>query len=186
MSLGRATLPKMLAFAGIGLVAGAWLAFSGSGQQWFGPLSVLFLAAFGGYVGWLLLVKNKTLRKATPAQIAEAQRFLPVAERGVVYLYRHQVVGMLMGLEALVDGRPVGQTRGKTFYRLELAPGRHVFAGNGKCPQPLELDIAAGQVAYIEQELQMGMLQSSYRYRAEPDAQRAQSAIRGCRMLLPA
>src|SRR5699024_3845478 len=86
MSLGRATLPKMLAFAGIGLVAGAWLAFSGSGQQWFGPLSVLFLAAFGGYVGWLLLVKNKTLRKATPAQIAEAQRFLPVAERGVVYL----------------------------------------------------------------------------------------------------
>lgn len=186
MSLGRATLPKMLVFIAAGVVVGVWLAFSGAGQQWFGPLSLLALLGFGAYVVWLLLIKNKSLRKATPAQIAEAQRFLPVADQGVVYLYRHQLVGMLMGLDATVDGRLIGQTRGQTFYRLELAPGRHVFAGNAKCPQPLELDVAPGQVIYVEQELQMGMLQSSYLFRAQADAQRAQSAIRSCRMLLPA
>lgn len=70
------------------------------------------------------------------------------------------------------------------FYRLEVEPGTHVLAGDGKCPEPLHFHIAAGEVLYIEQELVMGLVKGSYRYRQVTDLPQAQQAVYSCKLLL--
>jgi hypothetical protein len=74
------------------------------------------------------LTGNRAQARAPAAQDSDAKRFAPVAERTVVYLFRDAFVGKLLGIDVAIDGVPLGQTRGKTFYRLELAPGEHVLS----------------------------------------------------------
>jgi len=104
----------------------------------------------------------------------------------VIYLYRNQLVGLLVGLNVVLDGQPVGQTRGFRFYRLEVAAGTHVLSGDGKCPEPLEVTVAEGEIAYVEQEIVMGMVKGGYRYNRIADIPKAQKAIYGCKLLLGA
>jgi uncharacterized protein DUF2846 len=187
MDLGRASLPKYLALSLIGAVGGVLLIFlaRGSGaERWLMIGCALILLALLGYVAWLLTVKNKSTHVASPAQKQAALQFAPSPGKGVIYLYRSQLVGLLVGLNVVLDGRPVGQTRGFRFYRLEVAPGTHVLSGDSKCPEPLEVTVGEGEIAYVEQEIVMGVVKGGYRYKRIADVPKAQQAIYGCKLLL--
>ena len=187
MNLGRASIPKYLLLSLLGAVAGV-LAFSlfrsAAWERGIMMLALLILAGFLAYAVWLLAFKNRATRVATPQQKQAALQFLPLADKGVIYVYRKQLVGLLVGLDVMLDGKQIGQTRGLRFYRLELAPGTHVLAGDRKCPEPLTFQIAAGEVLYIEQELVMGLVKGSYRYRQVTDLSQAQQAVYSCKLLL--
>jgi hypothetical protein len=187
MNLGRASLPKYLVLSLIGAVGGFVLILvaRGSGaERWLMVGCVVMLLAFLAYVVWLLAFKNKSTRVASPAQKQAALQFAPVPGKGVIYVYRKQLVGLLVGLNVVLDGKPVGQTRGLRFYRLEVEPGTHVLSGDNKCPESLQVNVAAGEVAYVEQEITMGMVKGGYRYNRIADIPRAQQAIYSCKLLL--
>jgi hypothetical protein len=189
MNLGRASLPKYLALSLIGAVGGFVLIFvaRGSGnERWLMIGCVAILLAFLVYVVWLLAFKNKSTRVGSQAQKQAALQFAPSPGKGVIYVYRKQLVGLLVGLNVVLDGRPVGQTRGLRFYRLEVEPGTHLLSGDKKCPESLEVDVAAGEIAYVEQEITMGMVKGGYRYNRIADIPKAQQAIYGCKLLLGA
>ena len=187
MDLGRASVPKYLLLTFIGAVAGLLAFFlfrSAAWERGIMLLALLILAGFLVYVIWLLAFKNRATRVATPQQKQVALEFAALADKGVVYLYRKQLVGLLVGLDVVLDDRHIGQTRGLRFYRLELEPGTHVLAGDRKCPEPLSFHIAAGEVRYIEQELVMGLVKGSYRYSEVTDLTQAQQAVYACKLLL--
>ena len=189
MNLGRASLPKYLALSLIGAVGGFVLILLVRGSQterWLMIACALFALAFLAYVVWLLAFKNKSTRTASPEQKQQALQFAPSPGKGVIYLYRSQFVGLLVGLNVVLDGQAVGQTRGFRFYRLEVAPGTHLLSGDNKCPEPLEVTLAEGEIAYVEQEIVMGMVKGSYRYNRIADIPKAQQAIYGCKLLLGA
>lgn len=189
MNLGRASLPKYLVLAAIGAVGGFLCVFLAKGtaaENWILLLCGVLVLLFFGYVIWLLAFKNKSTRNATPAQKQAALQFASTPGKGVIYVYRKQLVGLLVGLDVSLDGTLIGQTRGLRFYRLEVEPGRHVLGGDRKCPEPLEVNVADGEVAYVEQEIVMGMVKGSYRYTRVADVPQAQRSIHSCKLLLPA
>ncbi len=188
MDLGRASLPKYLVFAVIGGIAGligVSMARGTGAQSWILLACALLGLCFMGYVIWLLAFKNTSTRTATPAQKAAALQFTATPGNGVIYIYRKQLVGLLVGLDVVLDGNRVGQTRGLRFYRLQVPPGTHVLSGDGKCPQSLSVDVADGEIAYVEQEIVMGMIKGSYRYNRITQVPQAQQAIYSCKLLLP-
>ncbi|RNF86099.1 hypothetical protein [Montanilutibacter psychrotolerans] len=189
MNLGRASMLKMLPFIFVGTFVGIALSFVSRGSSLHAIVSwggLLIVVAFAVYVVWLLGFKNQATRKASSAQRQDALQFAPVADKGVLYVFRKQYVGMLVGRDLLLDQRLIGQTRGYCFYRLEVAPGTHELAGSKKCAGPMQVNVAAGEIVYIEQEMQMGMVSSGYQYRLVDNAAQAQAKIRGCKLLLPA
>ena len=187
MDLGRASIPKYLLLTLVGAIGGlsAFFVFrSAAWERGILAIALLILAGFMVYVVWLLVFKNKSTRTASTQQKQAALEFTPLADKGVAYVYRKQLVGLLVGLDVVLDGKQVGQTRGLRFYRLELEPGTHVLSGDRKCPEPLTFQIAAGEVRYIEQELVMGLVKGSYRYRQVTDLTQAQQAVYACKLLL--
>jgi hypothetical protein len=105
-----------------------------------------------------------------------------------VYVFRDAFYGKVAGLDVLVDGAPVGQTRGHTFYRLQLPPGEHLLISRNPrdgSQHEHRLHADAGSLLFLEQRVSMGM--KSLRHEIVPADQRAAtSRIRRCRLLQPA
>jgi len=181
----------------IGVLVGGAISFA------FGMLDGFLIARGGEPIGWalrvgvgtslgvvtMLLVSalsgNKALRLAPAADDKRAKTFAPDPGRGVIYVFRAAFVGKLVGLDLLVDGRPVAQTRGKTFVRLDLAPGDHTLASvhPGHDNQvDLRVSAPAGSIVYVEQSIRMGALQSGPAL-ALADNNKSQARIRRCRLL---
>jgi hypothetical protein len=128
---------------------------------------------------------NKALTFASGAEDKHAKGFAPDPARGVIYLFRDAFVGKLAGIDVFVDGRPVAQTRGKTFLRLELPPGYHVLTSASHAQGTrvdLPLTIAPGTIAYVEQGIRMGAVSSGPSMALKGDVE-SQNRIRRCRLL---
>ncbi len=183
--------PNLLLLAGLG-GAGGLIGFAmvrttkgGALEGFVLAACALAILAFAGYVVWLLLYKNKATVKASPIEKEAAVQFKPEPGQGVIYLYRHQYVGMLAGLDVILDGHFVGQTRGYCFYRLVVTPGTHVLTGAKNCQGALSIDVAAGEIAYVEQSILMGPIKGGYGNEIAYDIKKAQAAMRKSKLLLP-
>ena len=186
----KATMPKMIALIVVGMLCGFFLVsvLDGTPGIIFMLVSVLIILALFAYAIWLFIKLKKTAKKADPQVRKAALAFEPVDGKAVLYVYRPQFVGKLVGFDLLLDQKLVGQTHGGTFFRLELEPGQHELAGNKKCKQVFTLEAEAGDVLYVQQEIMMGAFSGGYQYRGVASAQeikQAQSDIRGCKMYLP-
>jgi hypothetical protein len=128
---------------------------------------------------------NKALALASAADSQRALGFASDPQRAVVYLFRDAFVGKLVGIDVLVDGKPIAQTRGKTFLRLELEPGQHVLTSSTPSQGTsveLSLNIAAGSVSYVEQSIKMGAAKSAPAMTLKDESE-SQARIRRCRLL---
>lgn len=131
---------------------------------------------------------NRRVARAARDEEAEAKRYAPVADRATVYVFRDAFVGKVAGLDVLVDGAPVGQTRGHTFYRLQLPPGEHLLTSrnprdDSQSEHRLRAD--AGSLVFLEQRVSLGM--KALRHEFVPAEQtKAASRIRRCRLLVSA
>ena len=154
------------------------------------PQSTRFTMILGmsGLVAAIVAARsaNRRVSRAAAAEEAEAKRYAPVADRATVYVFRDAFFGRVAGLDVLVDGAPVGQTRGYTFYRLHLPPGEHLLTSRN--PQDgsqheHRLSAGAGSLLFMEQRVSMGM--TSLRHQIVPAEQSAAtSRIKRCRLLL--
>ena len=131
---------------------------------------------------------NRRVARAAAGEEAEAKRFSPVADRATVYVFRDAFVGKVAGLDVLLDGTPIGQTRGKTFYRLQLPPGEHLLASRNPqdgSQREHRLRADAGSLLFLEQRVSIGM--TALRHEIVPAEQSAAtSRIQRCRLLLSA
>lgn len=127
---------------------------------------------------------NRRVSRATAGEEAEAKRCAPVAGQATVYVFRDAFIGKVAGLDVLLDGAPVGQTRGKTFYRLQLPPGEHLVISrnprdNSRHEQRVRAE--AGSLLFLEQQVRFGM-----KHALVPTEQAAaMPRIQRCRLLQP-
>jgi hypothetical protein len=186
----RATLWPYVIITFIGLPVGKLLAsalrndLDGTLLKWLFPLSALGLVGIF-FHALLMFRRNKKVREASPEQKKEALTFPSTAGKAVLYVFRHQMKGSLQGHDLVLDDRYLGQIRGDTFYRLELEPGRHRLGGDRKCLEALEMEVAAGQVRFVEQELLSDLWRTGYHYLPRENAMKTRLKVRGCKMLLP-
>ena len=97
----------------------------------------------------------------------DAQRFVLDPFQSLVHFCEH-AGGVVRQQADVVDisaqiasaGQTVGQTAAKTFIYKEVPPGKHVITSSAENTDTLEIDAKPGTLAFIWQEVKMGLLYS--------------------------
>jgi len=106
---------------------------------------------------------REPLPRADNVAAAEARTFSPGADRANVYIYRNEILGSIVRMAVMIDGKEVGMTRGLTYLLLPLEPGRHTIISQGQARSALTLDVAAGKNYFVWQEVKHNPLSFTYR-----------------------
>ncbi len=82
-------------------------------------------------------------------QEIKSKRFETVADKAVVYLYRDRPDFIDAAVSFTLDGQHQGASYRGTYYRFELAPGRHRIAGFAGDIGHIEFMTEAGKLYFI-------------------------------------
>jgi len=149
------------------------------------------IALISAFVGGLSLFVSHQMRgnnatsDATTAEEQQAKLILPDSQNAVVYIFRDAFYAMLVGFDIRLNGEVVGQTRGKTFLRLTLAPGQHVLSSinpQNATHTDLTLHVIAGKIGYFEHSVRFAAKGAQHGFTICDDAT-AQSRVRRCRLI---
>lgn len=86
---------------------------------------------------------------ASPGRDAAAKEFPTDAGTAALYVYRGIWPRLFEDSVLYVDDRLIGQTLPMTFFRVEVAPGRHVLRGIGHDNGRLELETRPGERYFV-------------------------------------
>lgn len=89
---------------------------------------------------------------------AQAKTFVAPKDKAGLYIYRNESMGAVAKMTVVIDGQTVGQTAAKTFIYKEVPPGKHVITSIAENTDTLEMDAQPGKLAFIWQEVKMGIL----------------------------
>ena len=166
----------------VGAVVGVSVSQMGIGGKNYFLLCLFLLLVFMVFVGWVVVSSMKKTPKATQEEDREAKKFLPVSDKGVVYIFRDQFIAMAKAFPVMISGQPAGWVKGKRLLRLELPAGQYTIGGNTACKEPVDFSIENGQIMFIEQEVVAGALKGGYAYNLLEDNQSVRARITQCRL----
>ena len=112
----------------------------------------------------LILISLLLLSACASVPMGDAQKdathkaFRASPNTAGVYIYRNENFGAAIRMDVLVDGQTIGQSAAKTYFYVDLAPGKHTFMSKSENEDTLTLDLVAGNLYYIWQEVKMGLL----------------------------
>jgi hypothetical protein len=109
-------------------------------------------------VSLLLLSACASVPMGDSQKDAKHKTFSASPNAAGVYIYRNESFGAAIRMDVLVDGQTIGQSAAKTYFYVDLPPGRHNFTSKSENDDNLTLDLAAGRLYYIWQEVKMGIL----------------------------
>lgn len=84
--------------------------------------------------------------------------FAAPAGKAGIYIYRNESIGSAVKMDVELDGKPIGQTVAKTYLYKEVEPGKHTITSKAENTESLEIDAQPGTLAFIWQEVKMGVL----------------------------
>lgn len=93
-----------------------------------------------------------------PQQDAALKTFKIAPDKAGIYVYRNESMGAAVKMDVAIDGQPLGQTAAKTFLYREVTPGKHTVTSSAENNDSVEVDVKAGTLAYIWQEVKMGIM----------------------------
>jgi hypothetical protein len=107
----------------------------------------------------LVVAGCTSVPQASPGRDAEAKQFNTQPGTATIYVYRPDLAGASdLGSAAVLwlDGRLIGETLPRTFFRLAVRPGRHVLNGQVADVGRIELDTRAGELYFVSMRLTGG------------------------------
>jgi len=189
MKLSRPTLIFLIACIGLGFLLGMFSSFLvAHGQQAIpaGERLMMSVCAAGVLAAVsTFLSGNRAQAQASSEEDRLAKQFTPIAERAVVYVFRDAFYGKFLGLDVTLDGTTLGQTRGKTYFRLDLAPGEHVLVSHNPQNDSVtehRFSVAACSISFLEHRVRLGGGALKHDF-ATVEAAAAAARVRRCRML---
>jgi hypothetical protein len=86
----------------------------------------------------------------------------PAAEQkdssAIVYIIRPTSFAFLIKMDIDCDSLHIGSTKAKKYVYTRVAPGKHVFVSRSENNYRFTLNVEAGKVYYIKQEVKLGAL----------------------------
>lgn len=83
-----------------------------------------------------------------------------VADKGLVYVVRPSNVGMLVRFNVFLDDKEadseMGYNRGNQYIYFFVTPGKHVISSKAENWADMPINVKAGEVVYLKQEVEMG------------------------------
>jgi hypothetical protein len=94
---------------------------------------------------------------APAEQDTKAKSFATSTDKANVYVYRNETMGAAIKMEVSVDGKLIGKTASKTYFLVQLAPGKHTIVSQEDPEKKLDITVVAGKNYFVWQEVKMGM-----------------------------
>lgn len=143
-----------------------------------GALSILLLS---------MILGCASTSKAPESKSTEAKTFKAPDDRGSVYLYRTgRAFGAAGQLQVKVNSLAAGGTGPGTFFRWDFKPGTYTFlSSTGESSAVVQLDIEAGKVYYLRQDMRMG-LEAGRVTLIEVDSKQGMNEVKNCKLLVSA
>ncbi len=116
-------------------------------------LTSLFLIAL-----LVLITGCSAVQKATMEADAEAKTLSTPDSTALVYVVRPNFLGTAIRFKVYCDGKYIGTTGGQRFIYTYQKPGNHIFLSKAENSSELSIELNAGNVYYIEQIPQMGII----------------------------
>ncbi len=114
-----------------------------------------FIAAL---VAELTLVGCASVPMADSQLDAALKTFSIDANKAGVFIYRSEIIAAAVKMDVGIDGVHLGQTGAKTYLYKSVEPGKHTITSRTENTDTLEVDVMAGSLAYVWQQVTMGNL----------------------------
>jgi hypothetical protein len=103
------------------------------------------------------LVGCASVPMGDPQQDAALKAFAVAPDRAGIFVYRNEAAAVAVTMDVHLDGVPLGQTAPKTYLYRQVAPGRHTVTSQAENTDTLDVDVEAGALAFVWQEIKWGM-----------------------------
>ncbi len=115
------------------------------------------LRVFTLFIGMLALAGCAQVPMATPEEDAKAKQFTPTAETASLYIYRDEIFGAAVPLAVTVNNQHLGQSGPKSYFHLNVAPGKYNIESVAENTAALTVDVEAAKNYFVWQEVKMGL-----------------------------
>jgi uncharacterized protein YceK len=109
-------------------------------------------------LGTLVLSGCATVQMAQPHEDSKAKTFVTKNDRANIYIYRNELFGAAIQMDTVVNNKPLGKTGPKTFFMVDVPPGKHTVVSKAENDATLVVEAEAGKNYFIWQEVKMGLL----------------------------
>lgn len=140
------------------------------------------LLAVAAFAGVLAVTGCASVPMASPAADAQAKQFQPAPDKARVYVYRNETLGAAIKMPVLIDNVAAGDTAAHTYIEKDLEPGTHTITSKTEKDSTVTLDMLAGQIYYIWQEVKMGMFSARSQLHVV-DAAEGQAGVRDSKLV---
>lgn len=103
-----------------------------------------------GLCAFLALVLTACAPLSPAPQSSQAARIASAPGKAVIYIVRGRPDISDMPATLALDDRVIGSTHAGTYFRLEVAPGRHRLAGYASDNGAIALDVQADRVYFVQ------------------------------------
>lgn len=86
----------------------------------------------------------------------QAKQFQVAAGKSRIYVYRNENMGGAIKIVITLDGKVVGSNAAKTYFALDVAPGKHDVACISENTASLSVNAPSGKPVFVWQEVKMG------------------------------
>lgn len=103
-------------------------------------------------VSLLALAGCASTPQATAERDAEAKRFVARPDAAMIYVYRDDFAPVAPATDntvLYVNGRLIGATLPKTFFRFDVRAGEHLLHGYGYDQGSLKVDTRSGEIYFV-------------------------------------
>ena len=103
-------------------------------------------------VSLLALAGCASTPEAIPERDAEAKRFMARPDAATIYVYRDDFASAEPGTDdtvLYVDGRLIGATLPRTFFRFDVRAGEHLLHGFAFDQGSLKVDTRSGELYFV-------------------------------------
>lgn len=135
----------------------------------------LFLAA-------LALVGCAQVPRASVDQEAKAKQFAPQAETASLYIYRDELFGGAISMPVNLNNQNLGYTGPKSFFYLNVAPGRYTIESMAENQATISIDVEAAKNYFVWQEVKMGLFQARSNL-TQTDEARGRQGVQASKMI---
>lgn len=93
---------------------------------------------------------------ASPEADKQAKSYATSPTKANLYIYRNESMGGAIKMTVSVNGRVLGQSGPKTYFLVQVDPGKHEVSSLTENTSTLTVDAQPGKNYFIWQEVKMG------------------------------
>ncbi len=141
-----------------------------------------YFRALALFIAALALVGCAQVPRASVDQEAKAKQFAPQADTASLYIFRDEMFGGAITMPVNLNNQNIGHTGPKSFFHLNVAPGKYTIESVAETTTSLSIDVEAAKNYFVWQEVKMGLMSARSQLSLTDEA-RGRQGVQGSKMI---